>query len=154
MKILISYFYQIRFFKKNMIPLSTCLSDPKWFHKGYDKNYHYKDKNGVYNGLRAEPFVPIMEENGECRGREKCDFNFNSCNFLSNYYRQLKELDFEKIIGRFNRLGNYIKSIENFEEEPVMVLIVYETPNNPCSERRVIQKWFSENGYELKEFSK
>lgn len=32
MKILISYFYQIRFFKPNMIPLSTAAFDPKWFH--------------------------------------------------------------------------------------------------------------------------
>lgn len=28
MKIYTSYFYQIRNFKQNMIPISTCLSDP------------------------------------------------------------------------------------------------------------------------------
>ena len=32
MKIRLSYFYQIRFFKKNMIPMSTALSDPEWYH--------------------------------------------------------------------------------------------------------------------------
>lgn len=34
MKIYTSYFYQIRFFKPNMIPLSTAKYDPSWFHKG------------------------------------------------------------------------------------------------------------------------
>ena len=45
MKILTSYFYQIRFFKPNIIPLSTCLSDPVWYHKGNGKSFYYKDKN-------------------------------------------------------------------------------------------------------------
>jgi len=32
MKVRISYFYQIRNFKTNMIPMSTALSDPAWYH--------------------------------------------------------------------------------------------------------------------------
>ena len=32
MKIRISYFYQVRNFKPNMIPMSTAISDPAWFH--------------------------------------------------------------------------------------------------------------------------
>ena len=46
MQIMTSYFYQVRFMKPNMIPLSTALSDPQWFHKGtYDKTIQFKDKN-------------------------------------------------------------------------------------------------------------
>ena len=39
-------------------------------------------------------------------------------------------------------------------EEPEIVLIVYETPNNPCSERLPIIEWFSENEFEIKEWEK
>lgn len=33
-----------------------------------------------------------------------------------------------------------------------IVIIVYEKESNKCSERTAIKKWFSNNGYELKEF--
>ena len=33
MKIMTSYFYAIRFFKPNMIPISTAKWDPKWYHQ-------------------------------------------------------------------------------------------------------------------------
>ena len=39
MKVRISYFYQIRNFKSNMIPMSTCISDPKWYHDFKGKNH-------------------------------------------------------------------------------------------------------------------
>ena len=39
MKFYISYFYQIRNFSPNMIPISTTVSDPDWFHKGEDGIY-------------------------------------------------------------------------------------------------------------------
>lgn len=154
MKILISYFYQIRFFKPHMIPLSTAIYDPKWFHAGKGNDYHYKDKNGVYNGLRADPFVPVMVENEECCGRENCTFSYENCDFLKNYYNQLRKLDFAEILKRFARLGYFIKDTEKFAQEPIMVLIVYETPDNPCSERQMLIKWFLENGYYLEEFNK
>ena len=51
MKILTSYFYQIRNFKPYQIPLSTAISDPAWYHpKNGD---YYVDKNGVINGFVA-----------------------------------------------------------------------------------------------------
>ena len=153
MKILISYFYKIRFMKPYMVPLSTCCFDPKWFHKSNGHKYIYKDKNGVYNGLRAEPFVPGEECEGLCRGPENCDTgNSNTCAFLANYRKQLDKLDFNNIMQRFERIGNLIKEKESFKEEPICVLIVYETPSNPCSERRVIKQWFKEHGVEVEEF--
>lgn len=146
-QILISYFYQIRFMKPNMIPLSTAVWDPKWFKYG-------KDKRGVYNGLRAEPFVPIITSDGECKGPDNCEHIVEDCSFLRNYYKQLQQLNFDEIMQRFETLGQKIKDYEGFEEEPIMVLMVYETPNNPCSERRIIKQWFADNGYELEEFDK
>lgn len=149
-----SYFYQIRFFTPNMIPLSTCLSDPKWFHDNRGKDYYFKDKRGVINGLRAEPFVPKTygEDAPECRGRDKCNLNPATCGVARMYQHHLDKLDYDEIYGRFESLANRIQQNEGFEEEPIMVLIVYETPDNPCSEREGIQAWFAEHGLEVKEF--
>ena len=57
MKLAISYFYQIRNFPKNYIPMSTCLSDPAWYHNNQGENYIYKDKRGILNGLRLQPII-------------------------------------------------------------------------------------------------
>lgn len=154
MKILTSYFYQLRFFKPYMIPLSTAIFDPKWYHDGYDKSYYFKDKRGVYNGLRAEPFVPVQESDGECRGKEYCKDIIGNCKFLNNYYEQLKRLDFQEMLARFQNLGDKIKKYEGFEEEPIMILMVYETSENSCSERKVIHQWFKDNNYPIEEFNK
>lgn len=32
MKLALSYFYQIRFFKRYMLPVSTTCLDPDWYH--------------------------------------------------------------------------------------------------------------------------
>ena len=64
MKVATSYFYQIRFFKPNMIPVSTAMWDPKWFHNFKNQYHVFKDRNGVYNGLR----YPALSPKGECEG--------------------------------------------------------------------------------------
>ena len=68
MKFYTSYFYQIRNFTPNMIPLSTACGDPLWFHKGMDNSYTFFDKNGVINGLRAEMLHPDNSCSGLCEG--------------------------------------------------------------------------------------
>ena len=154
MKILTSYFYQIRFMKPNYIPLSTAKWDPKWFCKNQHQGFQWKDKNGVWNGLRAEPFVPGAECDGLCHGREICNaYGPQTCSFLKAYRRQLDRLDFNEILARFQHIGTAIQKAEGFTEEPVYVLIVHEAYNNPCSERWVIQDWFKDNGYDIKEFN-
>ena len=154
MKILTSYFYQIRNMKQNYIPLSTAVWDPKWFHQGKGNGYQWKDKNGVWNGLRAEPFVPGEACEGLCRGPETCmAYSPQTCSFLKTYYNQLEQLDFQEIISRFETLGNQIKEIEGFKEEPILVLIFHEKYDNPCSERWPVQEWFKEHGYPIEEFN-
>lgn len=148
MKIYTSYFYQIRFFKRNMIPLSTAVWDPKWFH--HEARTVYKDKNGVYNGFRIEEFAP---RNAECKGRDLCTQTPDNCQFLKNYRTQLDELNFDHVMKTFEDLCKTINQWENFEEEPIIVLIVYETPSNPCSERRVIQEWFKDHGVIVEELN-
>ena len=153
MKIYTSYFYQIRFFKPNMIPLSTAKFDPDWFHEGMGYKHQWKDKNGVWNGLRAPEFAPGPVCEGLCYGPEGCETHDpTSCLFLNAYRYQLDQLDYKDIIKRCEKIANKVKDFEQFEEEPVIVLIVHEATNNPCSERRVIQEWFAANGKEVTEW--
>ena len=147
MQIYTSYFYQVRFMKPYHIPLSTAIWDPKWYHQNKGQDYIWKDKNGVYNGLRAEVFAPGPLCEGLCRGPETCATGSpQNCLFLNTYRYQLDQLDFQDVLSRCERIGNYVKSLENFQEEPVIMLLVHEAPQNPCSERRVIQEWFAANG--------
>ena len=149
MQIYTSYFYQVRFMKPYMIPLSTAIWGPKWFKQGKP----WKDKNGVWNGLKADVFAPGPMCEGLCRGPETCETRSpQKCLFLNTYRYQLDLLDFNDVVARCERIGNYIKSLENFSEEPVIMLLVHEAPQNPCSERRVIQEWFAANGKEVKEW--
>ena len=153
MKIYTSYFYQVRFMKPYMIPLSTARFDPKWYHQNKGQGYVWKDKNGVYNGLRAEPFAPDASCEGLCRGKENCETGSpQTCLFLKTYRYQLDQLDYNNIISRCERIGNYVKALEGFNEEPVIILLVHEAYNNPCSERKVIQDWFASHGQEVLEW--
>ena len=153
MKIYTSYFYQIRFMKPYMIPLSTAKFSPKWFHQNKGQDFVWKDKNGVYNGLRAPVFAPGPMCEGLCRGPENClTQSPQSCLFLNAYRYQLNQLNYNDIISRCEKMGNRIKSIENFFEEPVIMLIVHESPINLCSERIPIQEWFAQHGKEVKEW--
>lgn len=136
-----------------MIPLSTAVWDPKWFHQNKGQDFQWKDKNGVWNGLRAEPFIPGPQCDGLCYGPETCKCGDpHSCDFLKAYRNQLNQLDVHNIIKRIYSIGQEIKKVEQFVEEPIIVFIFHETFTNPCSERWVVRDWFIENGYEIKEF--
>ena len=155
MQIMTSYFYQIRNFTPNMIPLSTAMWDPKWFHQNKGQKYQFKDKNGVWNGLRAEPFVPGPLCNHLCRGPEFCHTKDPACcPFLKKYREQLDRLDINNILNRVSFIGNQIQQLEGFTEEPIIVFIVHEAPQNLCSERIVIQQWFRDNDVCVQEFVK
>lgn len=152
-KIKISYFYQIRFFPTDHIPLSTACGDPAWFHDfTYDKNYQFKDKRGIWNGLRAEIFSPkaVYPTDGGCR--TDCPLKNTQCQFLKLYEEYLDTLDYNEIIQRFEKLNQKIKEQEGSNIDYTFVLIVHEAPNNPCSERHGLIKWFSKNNYKLEEF--
>lgn len=154
MKIYTSYFYQIRFFKPYMLPLSTACFDPKWFNNFCGQGYKFLDKRNVINGLRAEPFVPNSSCNSKCRGTDNCvTKDPRTCEFLGCYYNQLKKLPIESIKSRLESLAERVRQITHFESEPVFVFIVHEAAGNPCSERYVIQKYFMENGINCTELS-
>lgn len=150
MKIYLSYFYQVRFFKPNMIPVSTAMWDPFWFnHDGQI----YKDKNGVYNGINLEDFhqeLNLTEE--EMCPCDQHKHRNGECAFLREYRKQLDTINFGDFLKWCEALGNYVQKKEQFEEEPIIVLLVYEAPTNPCSERGPIIDWFAANGMELKQW--
>ncbi len=137
--------------KPYMIPLSTAIWGPKWFKQGHP----WKDKNGVWNGLRADVFAPGEICQNLCRGPETCaTHDPQICLFLKTYSYQLDQLDFNDVITRIERLGKYVQSLEHFTEEPMGILLVHEAPQNACSERRVIQEWFASHGKEVIEWQK
>ncbi len=149
MKIYTSYFYQVRHFSKNMVPLSTAVWDPKWFHLHDTQDVTFIDAKGVYNGLRATPFVPDDTCPHDCS--KECKQKPKGCTFLTAYRKQLDRLNFQEILQRFERLGNDIKRYEKFVDEPIMVLLFHEAYDNPCSERWVVLDWFRDNGYPITE---
>lgn len=146
-----SYFYHIRHFLPNMIPVSTCISDPAYYHDGKGKNHIYYDKRGIINGIRFEYMIVqqnIMNSRCPCLEEDPV-----ICPFLKEYKKELDKLDFNYIMERLNWLAEYRKSVDKFEGEPIIVLMVYEAYYNPCSERKPIQQLFQEHGIECKELT-
>lgn len=155
MKVYISYFYQIRFFKPYQIPVSTADWDPKWFHQNKGQSHIWKDANGVWNGIRLEILNPshccsiLPPECVLCSGTER---HPESCSFLKDYREGLDKIGFEELMCYLNGIGDHFKQLEKFDEEPEIILIVHEAPNNPCSERIPLQDYFLSNNRELKEW--
>lgn len=144
MKIYISYFAQIRNFPPNMIGFSTAKFEPKWLQKG-------QSQNGIY-WMGIPPLKPGKECDGLCNG--KCiDRHPESCAFLKTYRAQLDRLNFNEIIEKMKTIALKIQKSEGFQNVG-LALLVYETPQNKCSERIVLQQWFKDNGMELEEWKK
>ena len=157
MKIWTSYFYQIRFFKPHQIPLSTADWDPKWFHDFKDQNYIWKDKNGVWNGLRVDTLSPskccsILPP--ECVKCAEGTRHPETCSFLGDYSTGLRKINFQDLYNLLQRVASGIQQLEGFSEEPEIMLILHEAPNNPCSERVPIQEYFRNYGIEIKEWER
>ena len=143
MKIYTSYFYQIRNFKQNMIPVSTALSDPFWYKPPHGKEYFF-DKRGIINGLRYEPLIVQKYGRCSCPCEDKTILQ-GQC-FTMQEYKTLLEtmVDFNKLIKSFEFCLN------KFNKD-IIVLMVYETPLNLCSERKILQQYFNHHGIECKE---
>ena len=152
MKYFITYFYNVRFLKPYQIPFSTAIWDPKWWHDGKGYNHYFKDKNGVYNGLRIEPLHP-EEDNHECTNCWS-DHDPTRCTFIERYKQQLDALNIKDIIWYLETTAKNIQVLEGFSEEPEIFLLVYEKPDNPCSERWPLIEWFAKHGIEVKEYER
>lgn len=146
MKINTSYFYQIRNFTPNMIPISTAMSDPKWFRAPEGKEY-YIDKRGIVCGLRYEPLIVQREGKHGCPGPEQC---WCAESYLKNAYgneiacptlQEYKQLLYS-LVDKEKTLKAFEYCLNKFNADTI-VLIVYETPKNLCSERWALQEFFN-----------
>lgn len=160
MEYAISYFYKIRYFEPNMIPFSTAMSDPKWFHANRDADTVFIDKHGVVNGIRLPELAPGTSCQNLCRGKNYCtelnstdggQSDIPNCAFIRAYSAQLDKLNFSHLTAFVSRMAFTMQGLLQFEGDPIAVLIVYETPDNPCSERAPLQSWFRQNGILLPE---
>ena len=140
MKIATSYFYQIRNFTPNMIPVSTALSDPAWYRPPEGKKY-YIDKRGIVCGLRYEPLIVQKYGKHICPCEDKS--MAPACPTMIEYEQLLNSLvNKEETLKAFDYCATKFQKELGFKEEPVIVLIVYEAPTNPCSERYALQRYF------------
>ena len=99
----ISYFYQIRNMKPNMLPVSTAMWDPKWFHNGKSEEWRYMDKNGVINGVRMiDLMMPLYKWEELVKRNESCehcrtnngtngDWISGMCPFMQEYAKCIRE---------------------------------------------------------------
>ena len=149
MKIWTSYFYQVRNFKSNMIPVSVCVSDPKWYHNFQDNSYCFFDKRHIYNGLRYE--YAIVQKDIEC-GCPCADRRGAPCVFLQNYKDALEQLDFDKVKDNLFYLKSvYARTHLDIYEKAQIVFLFHEAVNNPCSEKKIFQQVFTEHGLPCEE---
>lgn len=125
-----------------MIPVSTAMYDPFWYQPPPGKEY-YIDKRGIINGLRYEPLIVQFKGTYHCPCEEK-EFLQGQCNCMKEYRQLLDTVDFDAMIKAFQYCLN------KFNKDTI-VLMVYETPNNPCSERKMLQEYFNEHGIECRE---
>lgn len=139
MKISITYFYNIRFFKPNQIPVSTALFDPKWYHNFKNKKTIFLDKNNVVNGFN----LSILNPDPHSSYCTNCDHTkSDNCQFLKEYRKKIFSLNKSTIDFVLKSIAVKVQSINHFEGEPEIVLIVHEKPDNPCSERQVLKDYF------------
>ena len=161
MRIFITDFYHIRFFKPNMIPVAATGGWPYWIFKynKVKKGDLFLDSNNVINGIREETFSCFNEVfeslTEKCGEAKPCPYldKVPHCQFMDKYYEYLCKQDFNKLMVEFERVANEVKKINNYEGEPIICLIVYESSKCKCAERPCIIKWFKDNGYDLKEWS-
>ena len=142
-----SYFYQIRNFPKNYVPISVCVSDPAWYHDFKGRGHCYFDKRGVYCGVYWDKLIVQKDIECACPCEKRTP---PRCKFLHDYYFALQGLDFGSIRVGLNFFLD--KTMKNLGvENAIPVFIFHEAPKNKCSEREMFHQIFRENGFNIKE---
>lgn len=142
----ISYFYNLRYLPPDIIPISTAISDPPWF-KPKENGEPWFDDRGVLCGIKFPEFSHPGAYQCGCPCSQKIP---EVCNFLRTYRLHLDLLDATWEIQKFESLAEYLRS----KGIPVrgFCLMVYESPDNLCSERVPLQEIWDVWGLELPEF--
>lgn len=151
MKVFTSYFYQVRHFKPYMIPVSTAVGNPKWYEHKYNLSKEYVDRNGVLNGITCQALTPAGVE-GACNPYV-CQRDQSKCVFIQNYKAKLDAQNWEQVYAFLEQAAQRAQKELGFTEEPCIVLMVHEKPDNPCSERVPLQQYFAEHGIHCEELT-
>lgn len=128
MNFYIGYFQQIDQLPKTILPISTAIWQPKWLPK---------DRYVVFKELSPEG----IEHHDDCVNcpHDKTSFELGvhlySCEFLKEYKAKLESLNWSDI-------ESHIKSSMLLTDYTDVCFMVYEMPNNPCSERWIIKDVF------------
>lgn len=153
----IANFSQLSQLTENCIPISTCVVDPYFFHqkasseKYYMTDGYYVNNNNVLLGIRE----PILSSSGlpsdvickkHCQYKERVP----DCPFLIAYKEYLSKLDFQQLLTELKRVSEEVRKVTNFKGEASIVLLVYESESNPCSERKPLIELFKRHNTELK----
>lgn len=151
-----SYFYAVRFMPHTMLPVSTALFDPKWFHMNRGQHYIYRDRRGVLNGVRSLPLVPGADCKDLCDGKD-CLRLPSTCGFLKTYQRQLEKFGtgaFDEHLVRLQCAAQKAAEIDGFDpnESIDICFLFHEKPDQPCSERVPFHNWLRQNEYLFQEF--
>lgn len=153
MKVAVSYFAQLRNFTRNMIPVSTAVWDPKWYHDGSTQDHIFYDKRGILNGVRCTPMAPNPRLAQLCGGHNCTQKdNGTQCDFLKGYAEQLSCIPFENMKKYLDNFAKWVD--ENYDipsKDVILVFMVYEKYDNPCSERNAILEYFRNNGMPIEE---
>lgn len=155
MQFYITNFANMRYLNDTCIPISTCLHDPLFFHNNSrNKNLCFVDSKNIMNGIRDELLSPkfINQENQICS--KLCNYKPPSCPFLTEYAKYLLTIDFDLLMTEFNRTAEEVRLVTGYIGEPKIVLLVYESESNLCSERFALQKLFESHGIILKNLNK
>ena len=138
MKLYTSYWAQVRNFPTNIVGLNTTIWPPKYRPLG-------QDQRGVWV-LNCKPLIPGRECEYLCRGN--CEPpNPYHCDFLKTYRKQLDKINFFEFY-------NYMKELSKKYDNADFAFIVFEPPTKECSERRIIQQWIKDNGFDIEEWRK
>ena len=98
-------------------------------------------------------YIHGEECKGLCGGRNCLNKNSDYCNFIQIYQKQLEKINFKELYSDMERLATAFKEKQQLkeDEEPILVLIVYEAPSNKCSERQSLINYFNSKGISCEE---
>ena len=152
-----SYFQQIRNIKDpSYIFLDTSIWAPKWLDPSNGTKQYINEYNQLI-GIKLDELLLTEDEIPEemCSG-QPCPYieKHPYCQFLKAYYKHLQKIGFNNLLQEINRIAEDVRKITHYEGEPKIVLLVHEKPDNPCSERGPLVRFFKENGIILREWSK
>ena len=140
-----------------MIPVSTAMFDPKWYHDNDFDGRLFWDKNGVINGLRCYQLI-FNSKDYQNWCSDTCEYRgTGGCPYLTAYKKMLGMVSWSDLLDFFKQVITYVVNHNcdwgNVDKYNIC-LIVYETPSAVCSERTVLKEWVKENGYDLVEWQK